>query len=78
MMTFHSHLKRAIEITGSQRKLAEAIGCSQQHVSFLMHHAKTLSGEIAVKIERATDGQITRHELRPDLFEPPVEAGSAA
>lgn len=63
-------LRKAVEIAGSQAKLAEALGISQQGVSFLMNKADRVSAEIAVKIEQFTDGQILRSELRPDIFGP--------
>lgn len=45
---------------------------------------KKASPRLAVAIERATDGAVTRHELRPDIFDPPpggvgpVDAGADA
>ncbi len=32
-----------------------------------------ITAERAVQIERATGGLVTRHELRPDIFDPPAE-----
>jgi DNA-binding transcriptional regulator YdaS (Cro superfamily) len=61
-------LKRAIEALGSQKKLADAIGLSQQGVSFLLNEGKRVRAETAVAIERATKGQIRREQLRPDIF----------
>jgi DNA-binding transcriptional regulator YdaS (Cro superfamily) len=69
MSNFRNHVTRAVKILGSQRKLADAIGCSQQHVSYLLHEAERVSAEVALKIDRATDGRVSRHELRPDIFE---------
>lgn len=69
MSTFHPYLERAVEIAGSQRALAEKAGLSQQGISWLLTGgAKNISAEVAVKIEKATAGEITRHMLRPDLF----------
>ena len=64
-------IERAIEIRGSQVKLAEAIGCSQQQISYLLG-AKRVSAEMAVAIDRATNGQVSRHDLRPDIFAAPA------
>lgn len=61
-------LERAIRALGSQQKLAEAIGLSQQGVSYLLNNAPRVTAEVAIAIERATKGQIRREQLRPDLF----------
>lgn len=69
-MDFKEHIRRAIEICGSQKALADKVGLSQPGISWLLGEAKQVSAEIAVKIERATDGQVSRAQLRPDLFSP--------
>ena len=61
-------IKRAITIAGSQKKLAAAIGLSQQGVSYLLNGAPRVTAEIAIKIEKATRGEIRRQQLRPDIF----------
>lgn len=61
-------IEQAILLAGSQKKLAEAIGLSQQGVSYLLNNATQVTAEAAVAIERATNGAITRRDLRPDLF----------
>lgn len=67
-MTFHDHIRRAIELTGSQRALAEKTGLSQQGISYLLNEARQISAEIAIAIDRATDGKVPREKLRPDIF----------
>lgn len=64
------HLRHAIEIKGSQGKLAKAAGVSQTSIWKALQ-ADRVSAELAVRIERATDGVITAHHLRPDLFDEP-------
>lgn len=76
MSTFRDHVSRAVDLKGSQQKLAEAIGCSQQQISYLLKEADRISAEMAIKIERATAGQVRREELRPDLYA--ADAGQAA
>lgn len=60
-------IKKAIEISGSQVALAKKLGCTYQAIQ-----AWRAKGEVpparAVQIEKATDGVVTRYELRPDLF----------
>lgn len=76
MGTFRDFIHQAIELTGSQQKLAEGAGCSQQHISYLLTSAKRVTAETALGIERATDGRVSRHDLRPDLY--PRSEGAAA
>lgn len=68
MADFRSHILRAVELKGSQKKLADAIGCSQQQISYLLHDADRVSVEMAVGIHRATGGLVPREVLRPDIF----------
>lgn len=75
MVDWKEHLKRAVSLKGSQNRLAEAMGCSQSKVSWLLKSADTISGDDAVAVEQATSGGVSRHDLRPDLFgAPQVEA----
>ena len=52
---------------GSQAKLAKAAGISQAGIS----HAKIenrVSAELAVIIDKATNGEVSKSDLRPDLW----------
>lgn len=69
MTAFHPHIERAVARHGSQAKLAAAIGCSQQQIAYLLK-ARTISAEMALRVEAATGGAVNRHDLRPDLFGP--------
>lgn len=68
------HILRAIGLLGSQAALAERIDRSQQAVSNMLA-GQPISGEVAVAIDQATLGQVSRHDLRPDLFPSPLEEG---
>jgi DNA-binding transcriptional regulator YdaS (Cro superfamily) len=61
-------LKDAVEMAGSQSKLAEAIGLSQQGVSYILNRPGPVSAEIAVAIHRFSHGKISKSALRPDIF----------
>lgn len=61
-------LQKAIDKAGSQQALAAALGVSQQQVSYLMTRAKRIPAEIAIAVDRFTDGEVAKHELRPDIF----------
>ncbi len=61
-------LKKAIQIAGSQTALAKLIDKQQGHVSSWLHRDKKVPPRMAILIERALDGQVTRAELCPDIF----------
>lgn len=71
-------IARAIEACGTQAALAAAIGVKQQTISKLLNRERPISGEIAARIHRATGGRVSRHELRPDLFEASASVAGAA
>lgn len=72
-MTEREALQKAIEVVGSQTELARRctdIGPKQYqqgHVGYWLR-AGRVSPPAAIVIEKATDGQVTRHDLRPDLY----------
>lgn len=61
------HIKRAIRIAGSEKKLGELVGRSQ-HAIWSAKELGRVTAELAVRIERATEGQVSRFDLKPDLF----------
>lgn len=67
-------IERAISILGSQAKLADACGVKQPSI-WQAKDTQRCSAELAMAIERATDGQVTAIELRPDLPWPVIEDG---
>ncbi len=70
-MDENPHIRRAIEICdprGRQRGLAQAIHVSQGLISGWLYGRYPVSAEKAVAIEIATEGRVTRCDLRPDLF----------
>lgn len=76
MSDFQNHVKRAVSMLGSQKKLADAASISQQLISQLCTSATSISAETSVAIERATKGAVSRSDLRPDLW--PRDQGAAA
>jgi DNA-binding transcriptional regulator YdaS (Cro superfamily) len=64
-------LNRAIEIAGSQNKLARALGISTTSVWKMVNQAKRMSHQFVLAAEAATG--VSRHQLRPDIYpiEPP-------
>lgn len=66
-MTPREAMHQAIDIFGSEKKLGDAIGVSQNAV----WRAKTVgraTAEMCVCIEAVTNGKVKRGALRPDLF----------
>ncbi|WP_409564114.1 transcriptional regulator [Methylobacterium sp. J-068] len=64
----HSLIEAAIRLLGSEAKLGAACGVTQGAI-WKAKRAGRVSGELAVKIERATEKSITRRDLRPDLWD---------
>lgn len=76
VMTVRSLIQAAITLAGSEAKLGEACGVSQSAI-WKAKKAGRVSGELAVRIDRATGGAVPKHRLRPDLWEQPAAGGSA-
>lgn len=74
MKTTIEAVQTAIEITGSKAALARAVGVTHPAV---VRWVKGLSRPSPIqtceRIEKATGGAVTRHELRPDVFGPAPE-----
>lgn len=63
-------LKKAVVISGGQAALARKIGTKQQHISWWLNKSKRVPAERVLAIESATNGAVTRYDLRPDVFGP--------
>lgn len=61
-------LEKAVELLGSQAELARKIGKKQAHIWNWLHRDRRVPADMAMQIELATDGKVTRHELRPDIY----------
>jgi DNA-binding transcriptional regulator YdaS (Cro superfamily) len=69
------HLERAINIVGSQVALGKSIGVSQQRVWWWLNRGEgRVPAELCRSIEQATQGAVTVHDLRPDVFGPADQA----
>jgi DNA-binding transcriptional regulator YdaS (Cro superfamily) len=53
---------------GAKDALAKDLGITRTWMSQLISGRHLCSPELAVEIERLTQGAVTRKELRPDLF----------
>lgn len=65
--TLESLFRKAIELAGSETRLAKAIGFSQHAVWHARRKGKP-SAEMAVAIDRFTEGKVSKQDLRPDLW----------
>lgn len=72
--TMKEALQKAVDLAGGQSSLAKAIGVKQQHVWNWLNRDGKPAAEHVLAIEAATDGAVTRYELRPDVFGPPPAA----
>ena len=52
----------------SQVAVAAAVGVTPQAVSEILKRDKRVPAEWCLKLERATGGAVTAHDLRPDLY----------
>ncbi|HEP0813073.1 TPA: helix-turn-helix domain-containing protein [Enterobacter chengduensis] len=59
-------IQRAIDIAGSQKKLADLCGVAQPTV-WRWLHGGGIDARYVMKIVSATDGKIKATEIRPDL-----------
>lgn len=79
MMKAKTPLERAVKAAGGQTALAARINRAQGHVYYWLRHAKNgVPPSVAIEIEAALNGEITRHDLRPDIFGPAPSPEKAA
>jgi DNA-binding transcriptional regulator YdaS (Cro superfamily) len=53
---------------GAASKLAVRVGVTPTWMALITNGLRKPSLRLAVEIEKATDGAVTRQELRPDVF----------
>ena len=70
-------LQKAISLVGSQCKLAKKAGVSQPAISQAVQ-AGRVSARLALKIETATKGAVSKESLCPDIFSPSHEQEDVA
>lgn len=66
-------LKAIKSAGGTQAKLAEKAGLSQQYISKLRNNGCLVSADAAIRIARATGGQVRISDLRPEVVEAVVK-----
>ena len=75
-----SAIKQVVDdFSGGQAALARELGISPQAVSQWVRGRRPVPPRLAIRIESATGGAVSRHDLRPDIFGPsPTQQGEAA
>lgn len=71
-----SAIKKAIRKAGGVSKLAKSLKVKPQVVNN-WRYRESVPPDQCLAIERATDGQVTCHDLRPDVFPKPAEQAAA-
>lgn len=65
-------------LTPEQKKtLADRLGTSQAYVSQIFYGHRKAGVKILARIELATDGVVTPSDLRPDIYDRPLDRGAA-
>ena len=62
-------VKKAAEMFGSQRKMAEALGVTTPLVNAWSLGSKPVHPRFCYAIEIMTDGKVTAAQLNPDVFD---------
>lgn len=67
-------LEKAIDIIGGQVATAKAVNTSQPSIWKWLNSTKEgVAGEFVIAVAKATDWQVTPHQLRPDLYPHPED-----
>jgi DNA-binding transcriptional regulator YdaS (Cro superfamily) len=56
------------EPRGAKAEMAEYLDITPTYISLLIHGKRRASPHMAINIEMATQGLVTRRDLRPDLY----------
>ena len=67
-MQVQDAINKAIIYTGSQKNLAKACGVNPSSVSHWLAGNRKMNPIYAKRMEKATDGLVTRAELCPEIF----------
>jgi DNA-binding transcriptional regulator YdaS (Cro superfamily) len=66
-----SAIRRAVQAAGGVSNLARAIGVTAPSVHQWITEVRPVPPGRCISIEQATSGDVTRYELRPDIFGEP-------
>jgi DNA-binding transcriptional regulator YdaS (Cro superfamily) len=66
-MTPKQAFGKAVNILGSQAETARRLGVSPQRLAYWWA-VGTVPAEFVLPLEEATEAQVTRYDLRPDVY----------
>lgn len=66
---FRSGIRRAVELMGSQRALAEACSVKQGTIWAALNNKAKMPAWLSVRIVEATSGRVSMRELLPEVYE---------
>lgn len=61
-------IKKIIKLFGTQKKLADAIGVQQGHISIWMNRDKKIPFNRVDDIIKICNGKVDKYDLRPDVY----------
>lgn len=70
-------IEKAVRVVGGQSELARRCKTSQPRIWQCLNRNQRVPADLVLLIESATEGEVTRHELRPDLY-PSTETEQSA
>ena len=56
------------DVRGAKKEMAKYLGITQTWMALLIAGRRKASPALALALEKATGGLVTRQELRPDIF----------
>ena len=65
-MTLNEYFKT--DVRGAKAEMAAHLGITATWMALLIANRRRASPVLAIKIEEATGGLVTRQQLRPDIF----------
>lgn len=65
----HILMKYCKDTGKRQRETARLFGISAPYLNQIIHGIRNPSPRLAIRIEKATDGRVSRKELLPDIWE---------
>lgn len=61
-------IDEVVRLAGGQAELARRCNTSQPRIWQCVHRNQKVPADLVIPFEKAVGGQVTRHQLRPDLY----------